>query len=301
MEWHIQPPSHPIVASHPRRRNQHPNVLPRASASRLPPSSSPCCANSHRVPRLLCQWLKGKHEPSSWPCHHRRSWPRPWRRSSCRPSWAASAQHRGEPTALSRQRTNASHGVWGALTGLYPQARPGTRCGHSVQKRGQRLAGQHIARMPEWRLRLRAAADLSRRPEPRPKPAVCGQGHQADARPQARDARLSPWKARALVRNAACREGEAAAIDGEFSQTQAEVARARRLDARRHLDAPMDPVLAAVESLRAAFPPDAEARRPTTSSSAHAHRRRSAVPTHRVCNKATGTTYTTYVDVHRPR
>eukprot|EP00964_Phaeocystis_antarctica_P163359 scaffold139404_cov115-Phaeocystis_antarctica.AAC.1 len=50
-------------------------------------------------------------------------------------------------------------------------------------------------------------------------PAVCGQGHQADARPQARDARLSPWKARTLVRNAACREGEAAAIDSEFSQT----------------------------------------------------------------------------------
>ena len=45
----------------------------------------------------------------------------------------------------------------------------------------------------------------------------------------------------------------------DFRKLQAEVARARRLDARRHLDAPMDPVLAAVESLRAAFPPDAEA------------------------------------------
>ena len=151
-------------------------------ASCLPPSSTPVVLTPIECQGYCVSGFKGKHGPSSWPCHHRRSWRRPWRRSSCRPSWAASAQHRGEPTALSPQRTAGSHGVWGALAGLYARARPGTRCGHSGQGLDSALAGQHVAQVPEASGAARSSGSVSAA-EPGPKPAVCRQDHQAGRPP----------------------------------------------------------------------------------------------------------------------
>ena len=136
--------------------------------------------NSHRVPRLLCSWLKGEHGPSSWPCHHRRSWPRPWRRSSCRPSWAASAQHRGESQQRSVHSAPTEAMECGELwLGSIPRQRQARGAATLSRKWAAPSLGQHVARLPEWRLGLHAAAGLPRPPEPRPKPAVCRQGHQA--------------------------------------------------------------------------------------------------------------------------
>ena len=163
------------IAAHPHRSAEISTDLEASDANSPPP-----------LPAVLTpkecqgceQWLEDSFTPFSWPCHHRRSWPRPWRRSSCRPFWAASAQTEAANMAQStvRRQKPMSSGSYGwALS----QHRPGTRCGHSGQRKDNAVVKETTFTGDCWGLGPYAAVSLTGLPEPGPTPVVCGQGRHA--------------------------------------------------------------------------------------------------------------------------